>query len=148
MKVARVNARRDPILSSPSGVGGGNALPALDDLTDVDTSGVADGDTIVFDSGTSTWLPGAGGGGGTIEVDGDGTPVVAAATILDFLAGFTVADAGGGRATVAVDFEAATSAYVPIMVANPELVTTTGAATWLVLVDGEGAPVMGFVSLS
>ncbi len=60
MKVARVNARRDPILSSPFGVGGGAAMPALDDLTDVDTSGAVPGDTIVFDG--TDWLPGAGSG--------------------------------------------------------------------------------------
>lgn len=61
MKVDRVNARRLPTLSSPAGLGGSTALPALDDLTDVDLTGVADGDTIVFDSGSGTWLPGSGG---------------------------------------------------------------------------------------
>jgi hypothetical protein len=60
MKVARVNSRRSPILSSPSGVGGGTALPALDDLTDVDTSGVADGDVLTFESGEWIALPGGG----------------------------------------------------------------------------------------
>ncbi len=62
MKVARVNAPRRPMLSSPSGIGGDTALPALDDLTDVDTSGVGIGDTIVW-TGTE-WIPGTGGGGG------------------------------------------------------------------------------------
>jgi hypothetical protein len=60
MKVARVNAPRRPILSSPSGIGGDTALPALDDLTDVDTSGVGIGDTIVFDG--SDWIPGTASG--------------------------------------------------------------------------------------
>lgn len=36
---------------------------ALDDLTDVDTTGVADGDALVYDADTSTWVPGEGGGG-------------------------------------------------------------------------------------
>ncbi len=40
------------------------AIGDLDDLGDVNTSGVADGDTLVWDAGTSTWVPGAGGGGG------------------------------------------------------------------------------------
>ncbi len=61
MKVARVNAPRRPMLSSPSGIGGDTALPALDDLTDVDTTGVGIGDTIVW-TGTE-WVPGTGGGG-------------------------------------------------------------------------------------
>jgi hypothetical protein len=30
---------------------------AMDDLTDVNTAGVADGDVLAYDSGTSTWLP-------------------------------------------------------------------------------------------
>lgn len=37
---------------------------ALDDLTDVDTTGVADGDVLTYDSGTSEWLPAAPTGGG------------------------------------------------------------------------------------
>jgi len=36
----------------------------FDDLIDVDTAGVADGDSITYDAGTETWVPGAGGGGG------------------------------------------------------------------------------------
>lgn len=45
----------------PSG-GGGSSVAALDDLTDVDTTGVADNDVLTYDSGTSTWGPAAGGG--------------------------------------------------------------------------------------
>lgn len=33
----------------------------LDDLVDVDTTGVSDGEVILYDSGTNTWLPGAAG---------------------------------------------------------------------------------------
>lgn len=36
----------------------------LADLTDVDLTGLADGDVLVWNSGTSKWEPGAGGGGG------------------------------------------------------------------------------------
>ena len=44
---------------------------ALDDLTDVDTTGVADGDVLTYDSGTSEWLPVApsGGPGGSAPAD-------------------------------------------------------------------------------
>lgn len=42
---------------------------ALDDLSDVDTTGVADGDALTYDSGTGTWVPGAGGGGTSLPVD-------------------------------------------------------------------------------
>lgn len=44
--------------------GGSTTLAAL---TDVDLTGLADGDTLVYDSVTATWLPGGGGGG---PVDG------------------------------------------------------------------------------
>jgi hypothetical protein len=46
---------------------------------------------------------GGGGGGGSITVEDEGVPVVAPATILDFEgAGVSVADAGGGRATITI----------------------------------------------
>jgi len=58
---------------------GSGALPAVDgsnltnvssvanlnDLTDVDTTGVQDGETIVYNSGTSSWEPGTAGGNTT-----------------------------------------------------------------------------------
>src|SRR5690606_26068441 len=48
---------------------------ALDDLSDVDTSGVQDGDALVYDGDTSSWVPGTGGGGGGSysETIGDGS---------------------------------------------------------------------------
>lgn len=36
------------------------------DLADVDLTGLADGDVLVWDAATSTWKPGAGGGGGGV----------------------------------------------------------------------------------
>src|ERR1044072_697078 len=36
----------------------------LRELLDVDTTGVGDGDALVYDSGTEKWVPAAGGGGG------------------------------------------------------------------------------------
>lgn len=50
---------------------GGGGASALADLTDVDVSGVADGDNLTFDSGSGLWVPaapsGGGGGGGLWE---------------------------------------------------------------------------------
>ena len=45
-----------------SNLGGG--AKTLDDLTDVDTTGVADGDALGYDANTTSWVPGGGGGGG------------------------------------------------------------------------------------
>lgn len=40
----------------------------LDGLTDVDLTGLVDGNSLVYDAATSTWIPGEGGGGGSITV--------------------------------------------------------------------------------
>lgn len=61
-RVARVKQRQALALSSPLGVGGTTPMPALDDISDVDLTGLTDGDTLVFDDGTDTWVPGSGGG--------------------------------------------------------------------------------------
>jgi hypothetical protein len=62
MKVARVNSSRLPILTGPGGLGGANQSPpaglTLDDLTDVDTTGVVDGDVLTFEYGEWIALPG------------------------------------------------------------------------------------------
>lgn len=42
---------------------GGGGAEELDDLTDVDTSGVSDGDVLAYDNGTSTWKPATAGTG-------------------------------------------------------------------------------------
>lgn len=39
----------------------GGLIRDLDDLANVDTTGKADGDTLVWDAGASEWIPGAGG---------------------------------------------------------------------------------------
>jgi hypothetical protein len=41
----------------------------LSELLDVDTSGVSDGDALVYDDASDTWIPGAGGGGGGAPTD-------------------------------------------------------------------------------
>lgn len=70
MKVARVNARRLPILTGPGGLGGTDQSPpaglSLDDLTDVDTTGALDGDSLVFEYGL--WVPGSPIGAGRWEL--------------------------------------------------------------------------------
>jgi hypothetical protein len=48
---------------------------ALDDLTDVDTAGVTDGQVIKYDSATHTWKPGTGGGGSSVTALDDLTDV-------------------------------------------------------------------------
>ncbi len=62
MQIAKVNRRPYATMDSPFGPGGTIAQPALDDLSDVDLSGLADGDTIVYDIGSGNWVPGTGGG--------------------------------------------------------------------------------------
>ncbi len=62
MKVARVNGRNVVVMDSATGLGGGNALPSVEDLTDVDVSGINDGDILIWDAGSSTWVVGPGGG--------------------------------------------------------------------------------------
>ncbi len=59
-----VGGNRIELASSSSG---GSAATALADLTDVDVSGVVDGDTLQYDATYGLWLPvapSAGGGGG------------------------------------------------------------------------------------
>ena len=60
----------------PPGVG----LTALADLTDVDTTGVADGDALVYDDATDRWVPGQ--AGAVDSVNGEtGTVVLDAADV-------------------------------------------------------------------
>jgi len=40
----------------------------IEDLSNVNTTGVADGNALVYDEDTSTWIPGEGGGGGSYTV--------------------------------------------------------------------------------
>lgn len=61
----------------------------LNALSDVDTTGVADGDTLVWDDASNTWIPGAGGGGAFL---GD----LAGNTLVDTITGTPVAKPGFG----------------------------------------------------
>jgi hypothetical protein len=65
---ARIKQPPVYVLTSATGMGGGGPLPGLDDLTDVDLTGLADGDSIVWDAGSGTWIPGAGATAGRWEL--------------------------------------------------------------------------------
>lgn len=72
---------------------------AEDTLTLVAGTGISIATNAGSDSITIT---ATGGGGGSIEVQNEGSTIVASASILDFTGGVTVTDAGGGKATVNV----------------------------------------------
>lgn len=57
----------------------------LDDLTDVDTYGAQDGDALVYDSASETWVPGvvSGGSGGASSMQFVGEAVVAGTAATD-----------------------------------------------------------------
>jgi microcystin-dependent protein len=57
-----------PVLSGTFGVNQNLLNLSLDGLSDVNTTGVTNGQTIVYQSSTSSWIPGAGGGGGSGSV--------------------------------------------------------------------------------
>jgi len=70
---------------------------ALDDLSDVDTGGVTDGDALVWDSGSSTWVPG---------------------TVAATLAGLTDVDLSGVADGDALVYDAGSSKWVPGTIAT------------------------------
>jgi len=61
MKVAKVNGRTIATSTSITGFGGTVAVPRLDQLTDVVVVGINDGDVLIWDDATDTWLPGPSG---------------------------------------------------------------------------------------
>lgn len=61
-RIGRVLYPPIPSLTSPTGLGGTTPQPGLDDLSDVDTSGVTDGDALIWDDGAQLWVPGSGSG--------------------------------------------------------------------------------------
>lgn len=71
------------------------------DLTDVDMTGIADGDVPVWDAGTNKFLPGAGGGGGSST-----------------LAGLTDVDTTGVADGDSLTYDSATSTWVPAAVSG------------------------------
>jgi hypothetical protein len=76
MKVARVNGRTIAVADSYLGLGGNAAVPALGELADVDVSGISDGDVLIWDDGTDTWVPAGGATGAFLTVTGGGKGTV------------------------------------------------------------------------
>lgn len=78
------------------------AVTALDELSDVNTSGVSNGDALVYDSGT--WVPGTGSGGGTASVvlTGDVLGTAVAGTVTADIADSGVAAGTYGSSGTAV----------------------------------------------
>jgi len=71
-KVAKVGHSNTLVQkSSPSGIGGSLAIPGIEDLPDVDLSTPPDdGDVLIWDAGSETWVPGPqGAGAGPIADD-------------------------------------------------------------------------------
>lgn len=74
-------------------------VDSLDELTDVDLTGAAEGDVLTVQADGSIAPQSA----TTVAVDDEGVEVVAAASTLDFAgAGVTVTDGGAGTATVTI----------------------------------------------
>lgn len=46
-----------PVLSSAFGLGGGQATPTMEQLSDVDAVGITNGEVLVWDAASSTWVP-------------------------------------------------------------------------------------------
>ena len=49
---------------APTYLSSGSVVAALNDLTDVDTAGVNDGEVLMYSAGSGNWIAGSGGGGG------------------------------------------------------------------------------------
>ena len=117
MKVARVNGRSVAISDSPYGLGGGTSVPTLSELPDVDPTGLADGDVLVWDDATDTWIPGTGSAGLTIS--DEGTPLTTAATSIDFVGAGVVATAVGDDVTVTIDGAATGRWELAVLTGSP-----------------------------
>lgn len=91
-------------------VASGGGATTLDGLTDVDTTGVSDGDVLTYDAGTSSWAPLAptGGGGG----------------------GVITAIAG---ATVATDQSTSSTSYTDLATVGPSVTLTTGTEVYITI---------------
>jgi hypothetical protein len=78
------------------------APPTFDELLNVDTTGKADGDTPLWDAGSSTWIVGAPSGGGGVTVEDEGTPLATTATTLDFVGAGVTATGAGATKTITI----------------------------------------------
>jgi len=99
--VAAVDSGGGLVTVTISGVGG---VSVLDDLGDVDLSGLADGDTLFYDLSNGVWYPGAPAVvGGSVSVEDEGVSEATGVSVLNFVGPNVVAsDAGGGQVDVTV----------------------------------------------
>jgi hypothetical protein len=85
--------------------GAASGVSALNDLTDVDLTDLADGDVLVYDETSGDWLPETPSGGGSLTVEeADGTPSVGSVVKIKVTNG-TLTDDGSG--VVSLDFGSA-----------------------------------------
>jgi hypothetical protein len=112
------------------------AAVAMDDLTDVDTYGVADGDVLVYDSGSGEWLPEAPAAGG--DVSGPASSVDDRIATFDGISGKTIQDSGtlvSDLATKTMSINAQTgTTYTLVLSDAGKLVTLNNAGAITVTV--------------
>lgn len=78
----------------------GGGASALADLTDVDLTGLADGDVLIYDEASGDWLPETPASGSSLTVQEiDTTPSVANVSVINITNG-TLTDDGGGEITI------------------------------------------------
>lgn len=138
----RVNEATHPGIQSATGLGGVGGLPALDDLTDVDASAPDDGDALIWDAGSSSWVPGAvsGSGGGDLDdLDDVDVPAPDDGDVLtwdDYL-GLWV-----NKPPAELDLSTATVLWRPVMTTASNVVTTDGLSVWVPMVTVDGEAIM------
>lgn len=91
VRVTRFGGRRVIFATVDGTIDPADIALALDDLTDVDLTGLADGDSLVWDSGAGMWIPGSGGSATA------GVPTVPLTIRYTFSTTTTDADPGAGN---------------------------------------------------
>jgi len=81
-----------------------NDITTLGALTDVDTSGVADGSIIKYNSTSSKWEIGTdqGGGGASLTIQDEGSVLSTAASTINFVGAGVTATGTGGTKTITI----------------------------------------------
>ncbi|ABS65794.1 hypothetical protein Xaut_0538 [Xanthobacter versatilis] len=144
--------------------GGGGGASVLNDLTDVDTAGLADGKVLMYSAGASGWVPGTVSGGGSTDVSfyayqtsGQSIPGGAIQTAINFGAErfdtnnnfnlttdrFTPTVAGKYILTAASDINGLTSGYA----AEVSIYKNGSLYAWGSLADSTNGESMSVVSV-